>query len=444
MVEKGARAGAPAVVFRDVVKQYRVRHEKGRTLKETFLRQHIYQETINALDHVSFEVPRGKTIGIIGSNGSGKSTALKLIAGTSRPTSGEIEVNGRVSALLELGAGFHPDFTGRENIFLDGAIMGLPRKVIEERFDEIVDFAEMREFIDAPAKTYSSGMYLRLAFSVAVSVDPDIILIDEVFAVGDESFQRKCLERINKFKSEDKTIVFVSHSLDAIRSLCDEAIWLEKGKLRSWGSTDKVTDAYLAAVNRVEEYRLSAEKGEGFDERRWGTRRGEIIDVSLFGASGESRYTFETGDGLKVRITWRAKENLQEPVIGLAVYRTDGVLCFGSNTSDTGETPASVGPGEGELWFEIDRLDLLPGDYQLSVSFHDLDREEIYDYHDRKFHFKVLSGPDVEIGIFHLPHRWVGWQGEAIIGKGEGGSRGSSGPGWQNGGSEATAAGKET
>lgn len=253
-------AATPAIRFDDVVKQYRLRHEKGRTIKEVFLRQRIYEEIISAMDHVSFEVPRGCTMGIIGSNGSGKSTTLKLIAGTSRPTSGRVEVSGRVSALLELGAGFHPDFSGRENIYLDGAIMGLSRRTIDERLDDIISFANIGEFIDAPAKTYSSGMYMRLAFAVAVSVDPDIILIDEVLAVGDESFQRKCLERMKQFKNKGKTIVFVSHDLSAVRSLCDEAIWLDTGKLQAQGPTGAVIERYLGSVNRREEERLSLKK----------------------------------------------------------------------------------------------------------------------------------------------------------------------------------------
>jgi ABC-type polysaccharide/polyol phosphate transport system ATPase subunit len=399
----------PAVSLRDVVKRYKIRHERGRTLKETILRQRIYQETINALDHVTFDVPRGKTLGIIGSNGSGKSTTLKLIAGTSRPTSGELTVNGRVSALLELGAGFHPDFSGRENVYLDGAIMGLSKQVIDERFDEIVEFSGLQEFIDAPAKTYSSGMYLRLAFAVAVNVDPDIVLIDEVFAVGDQAFQRKCLERIDGFKSEGKTIVFVSHSLDAVRSLCDEAVWLDKGRLRAQGSTDKVTDYYLAAVNDLEESRLAVEAGYDKDEMRWGTRRGEINAVEMLGSDGQPRYTYETGDNMHVRITYRAKERLQDPVFGVAIYRSDGILVFGTNTSEKG-TPAWLEPGEDEMQLEIKKLDLLPGDYHLSASFHDLAQNETYDFHDRKFHFKVLSGPEVEIGLVHMPHTWSGWQ----------------------------------
>jgi len=400
-------SGEPVIAIRDVVKQYRVRHEKGRTLKEALLRQRIYQETINALDHVTFDISAGRTLGIIGSNGSGKSTLLKLIAGTSVPTSGAVEVSGRVSALLELGAGFHPDFSGRENIYLDGAIMGLSRQVIDERFDDIVAFAEMGEFIDAPAKTYSSGMYMRLAFSVAVSVDPDIILIDEVFAVGDESFQRKCLDKIEEFKSMGKTIVFVSHSLDAVRSLCDEAAWIDKGRLRAHGATSKVIDHYLWAVNEMEDERLSAEEAMSRYQDRWGTRRGEISSVTIRDASGSEKHTFETGDGLSVHIGYSVKERLEEPVIGMAIHRSDGVLCFGCSTRELGEPPASVA-GEGELTFAIDALDLLPGSYNFSVSFHNDADTETFDYHDRKYRFRVVKGPKNN-GIFRQAHRWDGW-----------------------------------
>ncbi|MHB1391457.1 MAG: ABC transporter ATP-binding protein [Thermoleophilia bacterium] len=400
----------PVISVRDVVKRYQVRHSKGRTLKEAFLRQSIYHETINALDHVSFDVKPGITMGLIGSNGSGKSTMLKLIARTSRPSSGEVIVNGRVSALLELGAGFHPDFSGRENVFLDGAIMGLSRRTVEERFDEIVAFAEMEEFIDAPAKTYSSGMYMRLAFAVAVNVDPDIILIDEVFAVGDEAFQRKCLERIDNFKSEGKTIVFVSHGMAAIRGLCDEAAWINKGKLSALGTTDKVIDYYLWAVNQGEEGRLSAEEAFESDLKRWGTRRGEITGVEILDGEGKPKHLFSTADRLKVRITYRALERLQEPVIGLGIHRTDGVHCFGSNTEETSHTPKFLKAGaEGEVWFEVDNLSLLPGDFQISASFHDLEQKETFDFHDRKYRFKVLHGPGVVIGLSNIAHRWVGW-----------------------------------
>ncbi len=402
-------AALPAVTIKDVVKQYRVRHEKGRTLKELFLRQRIFEEKINALDHVSFDVTPGQTLGIIGANGSGKSTMLKLIAGTSRPTSGSVEVNGRVSALLELGAGFHPDFTGRENIYLDGAIMGLSREVVDERFDEIVAFAGMEEFVDAPAKTYSSGMFLRLAFSVAVNVDPDIILIDEVFAVGDESFQRKCLDRMDRFKGEGKTIMFVSHSLDSIRSFCDEALWLDKGEIKAQGAVDKVIDYYLWHVNEQEEERLSSFKGEDRDENRWGTGRAEITEVRLCGADGEQKHIFETGDKFRIRIAYSDREHAEDPVIGMSIHRHDGVHIFGVNTLEEGPAPAFL-KGEGEVWFEVDRLPLLPGSYQVSVSLHNGDASENYDYHNRRFEFRVVEGPDVEVGLMHLDHQWSGWQ----------------------------------
>lgn len=400
---------SPVIAIRDVVKQYRVRHERGRTLKEALLRQRIYQETINALDHVNLDISGGRTLGIIGSNGSGKSTLLKLIAGTSVPTSGTVEVNGRVSALLELGAGFHPDFSGRENVYLDGAIMGLPRQVIDERFDDIVAFAEMAEFIDAPAKTYSSGMYMRLAFAVAVSVDPDIILIDEVFAVGDESFQRKCLDKVEEFKSEGKTIVFVSHSLEAVRKLCDEAAWIDKGKLRAHGATSKVIDHYLWAVNEMDDERLSSEEAMSRYQDRWGTRRGEVVAVRLCDASGGEKHTFETGDRLTLRIGYETREPLAEPVIGMAIHRSDGVLCFGCSTRELGDAPAAI-DGAGELSFNINRLDLLPGSYNFSISFHNDSDSETFDYHDRKYRFRVVAGPK-NSGIFRQEHDWSGWPG---------------------------------
>jgi len=395
----------PAIIVKDVVKQYKMHHEKGRTLKEAFLRQHIYQKTVDAIRNVSFQVEPGSTLGIIGSNGSGKSTMLKMIARTSRPTRGTVEVNGKVSALLELGAGFHPDFTGRENVFLDGVIMGLPRSMIQERFDEIIDFAEMWEFIDAPAKTYSSGMYLRLAFSVAVNVNPDILLIDEILAVGDGAFQQKCLERIDRFKSDGKTIVFVSHNLGAVQSLCEEAIWLEKGELRLHGPTKKVVDHYQWAINQGEEARL-AEEGEDPDLSRWGTRKGEITGVELLGPGDEPRHVFETFDKLKVRITYRTNETVEEPIWGIAIHRTDGTLCFGNSTTELKTTPKRFS-GEGELSFELERMPFLPGDYQVSVSFHNLDKSETYDYHDRKYRFRVIKGPEVQAGVASIPHRWT-------------------------------------
>jgi len=398
----------PAISVKDVTKRYKVRHEKGRTLKEAFLRQKIYSETINALDNVSFEVPRGTTLGLIGSNGSGKSTMLKMIAGTSRPNAGEVQVNGRVSALLELGAGFHPDFTGRENIYLDGAIMGLSRRDVDERLDDIVRFAEMEEFIDAPAKTYSSGMYMRLAFSVAVSVDPDILLIDEVLAVGDESFQRKCLERINEFKGEGKTILFVSHSRDAVRSLCEEAVWLDKGKLRAAGTTDMVIDRYMQSINENVEERMSQEEDKSEEGDRWGTGRALISDVKLLDENGKEKHAYQTGDYMKVRVDYLARERVETPVVGLAIRRSDDVICFGTNTLLLGKPP-DVLTGDGTVEFEIENLSLLPASYTFTAAMHNEDGSETYDYRERRFPFVVMGGSKNEVGVSHMDFRWIDW-----------------------------------
>jgi ABC-type polysaccharide/polyol phosphate transport system ATPase subunit len=401
-----------AILVNDVVKQYKVRHEKGRTLKEAFLRQGIYSETINALNHVSFDVPWGSTLGLVGRNGSGKSTMLKLIAGTSKPNSGEVTVRGRVSALLELGAGFHPDFTGRENIYLDGAIMGLSRRDVDERIEDIVQFAEMEEFIDAPAKTYSSGMYMRLAFSVAVSVEPDILIIDEVLAVGDESFQKKCLKRINEFKEQGKTLIFVSHSLAAVRSLCDEAIWIDRGNLKAKGKVDDVLDEYLVAVYERDAKRRSGEsKTAGSkDKNRWGTRRAEITDVKLLDESGNESYLFKSGDNMKVQISYRSKETVDTPRMGLMIRTAEGKVCFGTNTQSLGDAPDHL-PESGTAEVVFEDLPLLIGSYAITVLLMSDNGAETYDYHDSKYHFSIVHGIKGIYGINNIPHQWHNWPG---------------------------------
>ena len=237
-----------AIRAEHVAKSYLVRRERRRTLKEQLLRQYGPRQRVEALKDVTFAVEPGETYGIVGANGSGKSTLLKLIAGTSRPTTGTIEVNGRVSALLELGAGFHPDFTGRENVFLNASLLGLTRKDTDRLLPEIIDFSELGDFIDAPVKTYSSGMYMRLAFSVAAFVDPDVLLIDEILAVGDEYFQRKCYAKLNEFRAKKKTICFVSHDLAAVERLCRRGLLLEHGVVRVDGDIKKVLDGYHELV----------------------------------------------------------------------------------------------------------------------------------------------------------------------------------------------------
>src|SRR5215468_6254412 len=253
----------PAIELLDVTKAYRrYTGKQFSTLKSALLQRSILRdlqpsEILPALNGVSFSVPKGSTYGVIGRNGSGKSTALKLVAGITKPTSGTVQVAGRISALIELGAGFHPEISGRENVFINGIMLGLSKREIEQRFDEIVDFAELREFIDAPVKTYSSGMYMRLGFAVAIHVNPDVLLVDEVLAVGDEGFTHKCLDKFAEFKRRNKTILLVTHSLNLVERFCDEALWLDAGRAMTHGDPKRVVGAYLTAVEHTEEQQLA-------------------------------------------------------------------------------------------------------------------------------------------------------------------------------------------
>src|SRR6059036_2612544 len=291
----------PAITLTNVTKVYR--RYTGRqfsTLKSALLQRSLMRdlqpsETFPALTDVSFTVPKGSTYGVIGRNGSGKSTALKLVAGITKPTSGIVRVEGRISALIELGAGFHPEISGRENVFINGIMLGLSKREVARRFDDIVDFAELREFIDAPVKTYSSGMYMRLGFAVAIHVDPDVLLVDEVLAVGDEAFTHKCLDKFAEFKRRGKTILLVTHALDLVHRFCDEALWLNDGNVRAQGDPKRVVDAYLLDVAASENRQLSSsapspetqapspEPADMFkaNEGRWGSREAEITQVAL-------------------------------------------------------------------------------------------------------------------------------------------------------------------
>src|SRR5215213_8105008 len=235
---------------------------KSALLSRSLIRNLRPDETFAAIRDLTFTVPKGRTLGVIGRNGSGKSTALKLVAGITRPTTGTVKVEGRISALIELGAGFHPEISGRENVFINGIMLGLTKREVMERFDEIVEFAEMKDFIDAPVKTYSSGMYMRLGFAVAIHVDPEVLLVDEVLAVGDEGFTHKCLDKFGEFKRRGKTILLVTHSLNLVERFCDEALWLDRGKVRGAGDPKRVIDAYLTDVEHSEERELATSEAK--------------------------------------------------------------------------------------------------------------------------------------------------------------------------------------
>jgi rfaE bifunctional protein nucleotidyltransferase chain/domain len=414
---------APAVVAEGVSKVYRrfLHQHQFRTLKSALLTGSLISdlrsdETFTALDELSFEVPRGSTFGVIGENGSGKSTLLKLLAGITKPSRGSLRVDGRISALIELGAGFHPEISGRENVAINGIMLGLSRREVQERFDEIVDFAELREFIDAPVKTYSSGMYMRLGFSVAIHVDPDVLLIDEVLAVGDEAFTRKCLDKIGEFHRRGKTIVLVTHSLGLVEKMCDEALWLRHGRKADSGDPKRVVDAYLTYVAGGEEALLARdqppagppaaaedEAGGGYREGRWGSRDVEITRVRLLDDREQERHVFASGESVTVRLDVEARQDVEDFVFGVGLFTADGVSVYGTNTHIEDWVPRRAA-GRGEVSLELSDLRLVEGTYLLDVAVHRRDGTP-YDYHRGRHSFRIKSRIK-DVGVYRPPHRW--------------------------------------
>ena len=432
-----------AIEVHDVHKVYRRygRRKQFATLKSALLSGRVLSdlrpdEVFEALRGVSFDVAAGTTFGIVGRNGSGKSTMLKMIAGIGRPTAGSVKVHGRVSALIELGAGFHPEISGRENVFINGIMLGLTKREITRRFDEIVEFAELEEFIDAPVKTYSSGMYMRLGFAVAIHVDPDVLLVDEVLAVGDEGFTHKCLDKFAEFKRRGKTILLVTHSLGLVERFCDEALWMNAGRKRATGDPKRVVGAYITDVEKSEEQQLAAgdaraqdaaiavspdepasavlpdhpiESAEGpadmfrATEGRWGSREIEITDVQLSGPDGSAGHVFQSSQSLTIRIFLRSPLPNEDFVIGIGIFNAEGVCCYGTNTNIE-EFSAVRMFGDAEAAFTVDSLDLVEGTYKLDVAVHKLDGYP-YDYHRLLYTFRVKSRTK-DVGIFRPRHQW--------------------------------------
>jgi rfaE bifunctional protein nucleotidyltransferase chain/domain len=413
-----------AVCARDLTKAYRKYLHKNQftTLKSAIVSGSLIRdlqpsELFTALDHVSFDIPKGCTYGVLGENGSGKSTTLKLLAGITKPSSGTLQVNGRVSALIELGAGFHPEISGRENVAINGVMLGLSRAEIAKRFDEIVEFAEMKDFIDAPVKTYSSGMYARLGFAVAIHVDPDILLIDEVLAVGDEAFTRKCLEKIGEFRRRGKTIVIVTHSLGLVEKMCDEALWLRRGKAVDSGDPKRVVDAYLSFVAGKENELLG--KHESFEvarsaepvqneapeeKKRWGS--GEIIlnQVQLKDAQDRTAHVFVPGDTLRLTVSGEARTPVEDFVFGVGIFTADGTAVYGTNTHIE-EFKSKRAEGRFNFAFEIKDLRLVEGSYLLDVAAHRKDGTP-YDYHRGLYAFRVRSRIK-DVGVYRPQHAWT-------------------------------------
>jgi ABC-type polysaccharide/polyol phosphate transport system ATPase subunit len=401
-----------AVKISNVSKRYRLYHERPQSLKEAVIhRRSAHYEDLWALRNLSLEVNRGSSLGLIGRNGSGKSTLLKLISGVHRPTSGTIECKGRIGGLLELGAGFHPDLTGIENIFLNGSIMGLSRKEIKRSLNDIVDFSGLEHFLHSPVKFYSSGMYVRLGFSIAVSLEPDILIIDEVLTVGDEEFQRRCMQHISNLRDKGVTIILVSHSLETVQSVSDRVAWLDRGQLAAIGRATDVISQYLEEVKQAEEEQARASTDSAGSvatphEERWGSGEIKITELELFDATGHPTQAAITGRPLTVRVHFEAHEPVSDCVVGLAFYHGDGIHVAESNTKFTG-LPLPVLRGIGHLDFSVERFPLIPGHYLMGPSVHDYSLQHCYDFRYMTFPLLVEPGDGAEIwGFAELGGNW--------------------------------------
>jgi ABC-type polysaccharide/polyol phosphate transport system ATPase subunit len=405
-------SASPAVIVDRLSKRFILAHQGG-SLKARALDalrpgsllsgERVTRETFWALRDVSLSIPRGSTFGLIGPNGCGKSTLLQTVAGILEPDEGSVTLGGRVTSLLELGAGFSPDLSGRENIFLNASLYGVPRETIAARFDEIVQFAELERFIDMPVRTYSSGMHVRLGFSVAVHLDPEILLVDEALAVGDERFQRKCLRVIKDFQARGLTIVIVSHDLILVEQLCTQAALLQQGRLVACGAPAEVIGEYHATTS---------ERDVPGGGHRWGTGAVEVTRLELLTGDGTpllaapGQATVRTRDALTIRLHYRCREPIARPVFGLAVHRDDGVHVSGPNTQSSGLEIEGI-DGEGAVDYRIESLPLLPGRYYLSAAIYDHDLITPFDHRDRFVTLVVIEGGTRErLGLIELPARW--------------------------------------
>lgn len=408
-----------------LTKQFgRVKQSSYSTLKSTVLgllqrRKRLPADNpavTTAISELTMRIPKGASIGLIGRNGSGKSTFLKLLTGIYKPSFGTININGSIAALIELGAGFHPDFTGRENLHLAGVMHGLSKHEIEQRFDAIVAFAELADVIDEPVRTYSSGMFMRLGFSIAVHTDPDILLIDEVLAVGDAGFVAKCKDRIGDLQRQGKTLIMVTHDLESVERWCDEAIWLDKGIVKDRGHPRRVIDAYRAFIEKDEESRLldresveprnTEEAVSKTDNKveRWGSREIEIIDVEIIGEDGVPVRVLHPDDELRLRIAYRVNTQQLDVVFGVGFSGSDGQQIFGSNT-DIDNVEFSPPVSSGTVHFRIDRIGIVDGNYDLDVAVHSQSGYP-FDYHKGVLRFSVRSDGRT-VGVYSPKREWA-------------------------------------
>ncbi len=416
-----------AVVFEGVSKSYSIYESPGDRLKELLtLNRLSYHEDFWALRDISFEIRRGETFCIVGENGSGKSTLLQIVAGILRPTSGSVEVHGRVSALLELGAGFNPEFTGRDNVYLNGSILGLSTKQIDQRYKEIEDFAEIGDFINQPVKTFSSGMVVRLAFAVAINVDPEILLVDEALAVGDIYFRHRCMRKVHELRSRGITILFVSHAVGDVKAIGDRAMWIEKGRILEMGSTDMVVAKYLAATAEKDTHYLALKKrpegagsfasvraAEIVDripniDHRYGDGRAEVLGIAIMDALGNPLPLLRQVSRIIVRISVQAKEELQQPIVGFMIRNHLGVDFSGTNTTrEEHELPAMQRGDIFTVDFHLDIPELYPSSFSFSPAIADgtLASYKMCDWIDNAITLQMTQGEAQIYGYQHFPCR---------------------------------------
>ena len=408
-----------AITVEGLFKKFRIYHEKNQYLKAAITKgKRAEFEDFWALQNVSFEVPVGQTFGVIGSNGSGKSTLLKCLAGILTPDNGTIATRGRMAALLELGAGFHPDLSGRENVSLNGAILGMTRREIEQKFDGIVAFAGLEQFIDTPVKNYSSGMIVRLGFAVAINVEPEILIIDEVLAVGDEEFQQRCFQKIEQFRKDGRTIIFVSHGLSQVSQLCEIALWLEKGKIRTIGPAYQVVSEYLSESHQIrvpdlppqvipKPYAKAENASVQIDKNRWGSGEVRIDRATFLDEYGNATLNLESGRPMTVVIDYIVNQNVKELVVGLRITHLHGLTIWGSNTK-RGGYELKHDYHVGQIIFEIEALPLLEGTFDLTVALSDRSEIAVYDHRENLVRFNVAQKGSFDEGTTRIAGTWSG------------------------------------
>lgn len=372
-----------AITVDHIGKFFKRYKEKPTSLKERVVRFRLTSEQFWALRDVSFGVPEGATLGLLGPNGSGKTTMLKIIAGILRANEGQVTTRGRIASLLALGAGFHRELTGRENVYLNASIMGLSRAETDAVFDDIVEFAELSDFIDNQVKFYSDGMYVRLGFAVAVHVDPRILLVDEVLAVGDIGFQQKCLAKIQEFQQGGRTIVFVTHSPELVLRVCDSVVLLEKGRMVTQGNPRDTVRDFRALMHRDQ-------LAYGWDQ---GNREIEIVSAEIFGAGGETREWFAPGDSLVIQVDLKAQKAVEDPVVSFAVHDEENRKVYETNTDWRGVT-WPVFEGKHRVQFVLQSLPFIDGRYFVTLGVHSRDARTVYHLHEQHYAFDVVRGAE--------------------------------------------------